>query len=520
MPKVTGKTKTQSSKELPPQYGQGGLRAKADDKSASNGNGKANGKAKAKPKEETKKKEIIYPRIEVRVFCRNPKKCPEGQKPQGLNAAIAKEILGWQDEDDYEAEMKKKYSAAELKDKPLKFQDDYLLIDRYGRKVRCAHNDNNRPFDPRTAEDYMIEILRGKWKLNGESMVVDECGDCQDLQHRLIGQVWAGQEWQKDNILPEPEQQWGQFWKTEPEMDCIIVLGIDSDDDTINSQNTGRPRTFADALYRHKTYRDSPREERARLSKITSGAVSFVWRRSEAALSSLAPRRPHSESFEFLESHPKIIECVKFILAEGDGKKLSPFISLGYAAGLLYLMGSATSVVEKYADSGCVESALDWKLWDKAQEFFVLFCTNSPAMEPLHEELNRLPVELVSVNFQVALFIKAWNLWSNKKKLTGEVLELIIDNTSGVAELGESPRIGGIDIDHEDEPETVEQDTEPPPAEGESPDDLAKRGICPKLSDKNKKPTPHEWTTDDGETFCAHCYEPAEKKLASKKKKK
>ena len=511
MPKVTGKTKSET--QAPD---------KVETPKPTNGNGKAqkgNGKASKPKKQEEKIREIIYPRIEVRVFCRDAARAPKGQKAEGLTCAIAKELLGWQDEADYAEQLKKTLPEAEFKQRKTEFGDDFLLTDRYGKKVRCMNNLGNRPFDPRTAEDWMLEILRNKWRLNGESMIVDEHGDCQDLQHRLVGLIWAEQEWQKDNILPKEEQQWGQFWSTTPpEMDAIVVLGVDSSDETINTMNTGRPRTFADALYRSKVYKDSPSEERARLSKLTQNAVGFLWKRSDAALHSLAPRRPHSESFEFLEAHPKIIDCVKFILAEGDGKKLSPYISLGYAAALLYMMGSATSEVEKYADSGCKESALDWKLWDKAQEFWVLFCANSPVMEPLHEELNRLPAELTSVYFQVALFIKAWNLWSNKKKLTRKDLELIIDNTSGMAELGENPRIGGIDVDREEEEETEEKT--PAGVDSESPDEMAKRGICPKLTDKNKKPTPHEWTTDEGETFCAHCFEPKPKEGKKKGKKK
>jgi hypothetical protein len=522
MPKVTGKLNPQ---DTPSQNAKSQSLVSSDQqrKQSKNGNGKAAANGKAKPAE--KKREIVYPRIEVKVFHRNPKKVPTGGKPQAMTPAIMKELLGWQDEEQYEALLKSKLPPAEFKQANTKFGDDYLFLDRYGKKVRLMNNLDNRPFDPRNAEDQMLEILRLKWEFNGESMIIDEHGSCQDIQHRGVGLIWAEQEWEKDSILPEPDRQWGH-WKTAPEIDCLVVLGIDPSDKVINTINTGKPRSFADALFRSEVYKQSPRQERERLSKITSGAVAYLWKRTEAALSSLAPRRPHSESFEFLESHPKILDCVRFILAEGDGKKLTPFLSLGYASALLYLMGSAGSDVAKYADANCKEAVLDWKLWEKAQEFWVLFCANAAVLEPLHEELNRLPVELTGVEFKTALFVKAWNFWSasTKKKISKEewkeVLELAIDDSGGISKLSEYPRIGGIDIDREEEPETsTEVEGEPTEDELASTDAMAQRGICPKLSDTNKKPTPHEFITESGETYCKHCFDPAPKSGKKKGKK-
>lgn len=487
-----------------------------------NGNGNkpavqkpTNGKAKPK-------KEKVYPHVQVKLFLTDKDRLPPGHKPEGMTVKVMKEILGWQDEEDYAAQLKKELPAAEFKQRKIEFGDDYLFLDRYGKKVRLMNNLKNRPFDPRTAEDWMLEILRMKWEFNGESMIVDEYGNTQDIQHRGVGLIWAGQEWEKDRILPDPDRQWLD-WESKPQIDCLVVLGIDSRDKVVNTINTGKPRTFADALYRSVVYQEAPPEERARLSKITSGAVTFLWKRSDAALHSLAPRRPHSESFDFLEAHPKILECVKFVLSEGDGKKLTPYLSLGYASALLYMMGSAASDVAEYASEGCHEKALDWELWDKAQEFWVLFCSNAAALEPLHEELNSLPEWAKSIEFSVALFIKAWNLWSNKKKVTQEAITLEMKDTADSQELAECPRIGGIDVDREEEQETPPEAKDEEEAHAIAVDEAAKgeRGICPKLTDKNKKPTEHEWITEDTatgkETFCAHCKEPFPKAAAPKK---
>jgi hypothetical protein len=455
------------------------------------------GKGK-KPKPVRESREILYPRIETRVFCSDPEKAPLGKNgqpaPAKFTAAIGKEILGWQTEEDFAEALKSQYTAAELKNINKTFGEEYLLKDRKGRKIRCGNNLHNRPFYSNNAEDWMLEILRRKWELNGESMIVDKYGGCQDIQHRVAGLILAAQEWAEDKLRPKPEQQWQELWQEEPYLDCIIVFGIEDTDKVVNTINTGKVRTLADALYRSSWLADKTKAEKERLSNIMSRAVTFLWNRTEAKKQSLAPRRPHSESFEFIDSHKRLIDCVKFISEEGEGKKLTSFLPLGYASALLYLMGCARSDVFKYHKTGN-EKALDWSLKDKAEEFWTLFCAKAASMEPLYEELERIPLGCNNVTFPVAIFIKAWNLFSDKRKLTQEELTIAIDVEDNNFVLGEPmPRIGGIDVD-------PEEDLGLPP-EGESVDDMAARGICPKTK------APHNYVTEDGETFCKNCLDP------------
>ena len=462
---------------------------------------KPNGKLK-KPKPVKESREILYPRIETRVFVSDSAKAPIGPggkpAPAAFTPEIAKEVIGWQDEEQFAEALKGQYTAAELKNIDTSFGEDYLFRDRYGKKIRCGNNLHNRPFYPKTAEAWMLEILRRKWRFNGESMVVDKYGGCQDIQHRAVGLIWAAQEWAIDAQLPKPQQKWQKYWKQEPYIDCLIVFGIEDSDDVVNTINTGKPRTFSDALYRSSWFAGKPVDVRDRLAKITANAVNFLWDRTSARLGSNAPHRPHSESFEFLDSHKKLLDCVKFISEEGDGKKITTYIGLGRAATLLYLMGSARSNAEDYVASPS-DKSLDWSLYDKAEEFWTLFCANAAAIEPLREELERLPLEITKEAFKIALFIKAWNLFSDGKKLTRDELELDMGDVDGVFTLREHPRIGGIDVAYEEEEDL---NREPPEGGEESADDLAARGICPKTGEA------HIWKTEEGETFCQDCFDP------------
>lgn len=463
-----------------------------------------------KPKPVKESKEVLYPRIETRVFVRDTAKAPLGTggkpSPASFNADVAMELIGWQTEEMYKTALAEQYTAAELKNLDTSFGDDYLFKDRLGKKIRCGNNLHNRPFYPLTAEDWMLEILRQKWRFNGESMVVDKFGGCQDIQHRAVGLIWAKQEWELDRLLPKPQQKWQKFWPTEPMIDCIVVFGIEATDDVVNTINTGKPRTLADALYRSEWFAGKSPPERNKLSKLTSAALSYLRNRTAARLASLAPRFPHSESFEYLDSHKKLLECVKFISEEdSERKSVAIYLSHGYAAALLYLMGSARSEADKYAANG-TEKVLDWGLYDKAQEFWVLFCNNAPALEPLREELERLPIEITHSSYRVALFIKAWNLFSDGKKLTQEAiaLQLGTDPDTTLPVLNEHPRIGGIDVDYEEE--GVERTTTD--EEAESLDDKSLRGICPKTEGEHEWVTEKDDKTGQMETYCKHCLDP------------
>jgi len=375
----------------------------------------------------------VYKAVDVRVYLR--------EKGEGLTADLAKEILGWSEESEH-----------------IKFGEKYRLIDFNGKKVRCENNTANRPYYPATAEDWMLEILRAKWRFNGESIIIDRHGLLHDGQHRLIGLVLANQEWELDRKRTEP--RWQAYWKEPPNIDALVVLGIVGTDDVVNTIGTGKPRTIIDVLYRCAWFAQMDEKNRLAVAKAASYAVKLMWDRTAQNLeftrkTGFKPRRPHSESLEFIMNHERILESVRFIYEEqmpdkgSEGKLTGLGVAVGYAAGLLYLMGSARSDSDVY-DKVNNETALDWGLWDKAQEFFVDICANGKATEELREELLDVSALLAGglANAQrIGTIIKAWNLFSDGKEITREDchMDLVVDG-EGKPTLTSNPIIGGIDV--------------------------------------------------------------------------
>ena len=372
------------------------------------------------------RKAVVYPKVDLRAYLRELK--------DPLTAEVAKEILGWEQETEN-----------------IKYDRKFLLQDLHGNKIRCSNNVSNRPYYPSVAEDWMLEILRDKWRFNGETIIVDRHGLLHDGQHRLIGLILANQEWEIDKKRTEP--RWQTYWKAAPVIDALVVLGIVGTDDVVNTIGTGKPRTLVDVLFRCAWFSKLDEKDRLMVAKRTSYAVKMMWSRTAQNLefrrkTGFKPRRPHSESLEFIANHERLLECVRFMFVEGQGK-LNHFYDVGYAAALLYLMGSAASDSDVY-DKVNNESALDWKLWDKAQAFWVDICANGEATEGLREELLDIKPELagpVANDQRTGTIIKAWNLFSDGKPITKEDchMEIAVDG-EGRPSLTTTPLVGGIDV--------------------------------------------------------------------------
>lgn len=373
----------------------------------------------SKPVEESKrppkKTDIVYPEITVSIF--------DDKSP--LDLATAKELLGWQEESEN-----------------VKFGKTYLFkMPISGAKVRCNHNVTNRIFYPNVAQDWMLEILRRKWKLNGESMIVDRLGYCQDCQHRLVGLAWAVEAWQKDPA------KWHQFWgDTEPYMTGILVTGIVEDDDTINTIGTGKPRSITDVVYRSPYFSDMGVRDRKRASRVLANSVDLLWHRTSAADDSFAPRRPHSETLDFIARHERLLECSHHIYSERES--LKKLVTLGYSAGLLYLMGCSNSNLDEYIKTGD-ESNLDWKHWDKACDYWVLISQQADKVKAVIGALTTGDAPLLAGGLKRAYvnatLINGWLAFVRNKPITAKVTPKLIEDADGVPQLKETPSCGGID---------------------------------------------------------------------------
>lgn len=422
--------------------------------------------------------------------------------PTPLTGEVAKQLLQWQTEEDATKELPK-----DGKEKKADFKDDYILKDLHGNKVRCLANVHNRPFYSGLANDWKLEILRRQWKWNGEAIIIDETGMDQDGQHRLIGLVLAIQEWEQDKAKPVAEQKWQKLWPTEPYMESTVVLGVSSDDNVINTMNTGKKRSAEDAIYRGEWCQSKPTKDRLDLAKICGKAIKFIWDRTSFGDASLAPRRPHSELFEFLSRHPRIKECSEAIYQTAEGNKLSEMIPLGTAAGLLYLMGSSATNVDDYNGINS-EEAIDWALWEKAYDYFVDIGDNGKDTEVVRDILLDIPNDMGPFGYRLRMgvLIKGWHLYSDNKKLTKEKVEIATDrNGDGQLVIAESPRVGGIDVEFEPEERIADE-----PGTS-STNKLTEKSLVDGGPICIRTNQPHVYITEEGETFCKDCKDPAPK---------
>lgn len=432
------------------------------------------------PKHESgNRREIIYPKPRVSLHV--------GDK--ALTGDQAKKLLGWEEEEEQS------------------FQADYLLKDRNGKKIRCTNNIGNRPFSSGNVNTFLQEILRGKWRFNMENRIVGESGLVLNGQHTLAALVLANQAWEKD-----PDRY--ECWETAPTIETTIAFGAPEDPHTVNTLDTCKPRSLSDVLFRSPFFADFHiAKERKTVTRIADYAIRFCWSRlgSKSAQSAYEIRRTHSESIDFLERHPRLVEAVQFIHEEnGDDHKLSRFISPGTSAGLLYLMGSAKTEPRKYhqADNP-TEDLLDWELWDKACNFWVLFAGQNSEFEPLAKSLGRLIEEGdSSAGAKIATVVHAWTLFlEGKVNSVGNRKLKYETDKNGIRTLVECPIVGGVDLgDGEWQSEPTPQDPTPQEIKARATDERKKtaaKKVAKKKTTKKKaatkkkvaKTTTHKKTT-------------------------
>jgi hypothetical protein len=151
---------------------------------------------------------------------------------------------------------------------------------------------------------------------------------------------------------------------------------------------------------------------------------------------------------------------VEFIYGEeggqgAEGKRISGRVSLGYAAGMLYLMATAKT------DSGNGE--IDDSLWEKACEFWALFASGAglDAKSPILALRSLLEKSSASGTKDrdniCGLIAKAWNAFIDGEELTPAKLKLKekLNKETGKRFVEEEPRIGGLDVAREEDVDRV-----------------------------------------------------------------
>jgi hypothetical protein len=366
-------------------------------------------------------REVIYEKRSVKVC--------EGEK--SLTGDQAKKLLGWT-----------------LEMGQLKFNSEYLLKDTAGNKVRCLNNINNRPLYSSVWQTLMQEVLRRRWRFNGEPIIIGKTGLILNGQHTLVALVMAVEEWEKN------KERWAESWPTEPTLEKLVVFGVDEDDAVVNTMDTCKPRSLADVIYRSEFFSSMNTKDRRSAARIADYAVRMLWHRTGAGMDAFAPRRTHAESLDFINRHPKLLECIKHVYIENGTENLSQLLSLGYLSALMYLMGSCTTERENEEKTGYSqvttpsESQLNWDMWDMVNDYIVLLASGNEDVKPVRTAIAALAADgLGSVQARCAVLIKGWNIFSCGDTIDPDGLALSwVEHEDGSKVLAECPIVGGIDL--------------------------------------------------------------------------
>lgn len=336
-----------------------------------------------KPSNGKKKKErdVVYPKYEVRLCC-NPTPDADGveQEYDGpITVAMAKELLGWETDDEYVLRMLKE--DPNRKEKKLR-ETDFLLKDRHGNKIRCFNNTLNRPFDLNWSKKIAQDILTEDYEMNGEDIIIGRTGLVLSGQHRLVGLVIAYEMWLAN------QKCYKDHWvDVEPYIESVVFFGAREDQKVLKTYDNVKPRSLSDTIYTSPIFANLGSADKKRCSVMMDQAVDFLWRRLDATSNKFVEHQTHSASLDFLERHQKhLVSAVKHIydVDKGDTETGFPLsVTLGLNAGrtaaMLFLMGSSGTDEEKAENYHSInspkkESQLDWTRWDRALSFWSDVC--------------------------------------------------------------------------------------------------------------------------------------------------
>lgn len=436
----------------------GTKKAPADPKPGKNG-------AAKKGKAETPAAEVMYPEFKAKKFVGD----------DALTVDQMKTMLGWETESD-----------------KVKFGPDYLFKDFDGNKVWLTRSTRNRPFTYADALRLSQEHLMRKWRgRNGETIVIGKTGEVISGQHRGVSLVLAEQR----RTSEREKHHWEELgWAGPVTMEALVVFGVEEDDETVNTIDTGRPRTLADVLYRSPYFANKGAADRRALSRATEYAIHMLWRRTGAGAEAFAVTKTHSEAVDFLNRHGKLLTAVNHVFEEnGEKNKIGRLLSLGYSAAMLYLMGAARSDVDDYRNaSPRSEAGLDLSLWDKAEEFFTVLAGGGEELAEAATAIGRLidPEQGGGATHEerMAVLAKAWGVFLQDSPVTADDVKLKYKKEDdGTFIFVENPTVGGIDLGYD-----PDKTATPAPAKGGKPKAGPADGAPGEVVDETTDPTPEE----------------------------
>lgn len=371
-------------------------------------------------------REVRYPELQMVEYSTASKRGP-------LTIEDMKVLLDW--------ETEKEFQARQVEANPGSKPTEWLYGDEFhckaidGQKVRCHNNGNNRPFDLDWCQALMHTILNGQWAgphtipgetVNCETIRISRYADVVSGSHQMTAAVLA------DEWLQQTRAQIGRTaadlkypaWAKEDHvfLETFVATGMSFDPRVLMTIDYVKPRTAADVFYTSDIFRSATSTDRRLLCRILSQAVDVLWTRTDTK-----GYRTHPELVAFLERHKTLLECVQSIYkldsAKADRKLTRLRLQTGTCAALLFLQGSSGPKTDGDVyrnEEPPTERNLDWSMWDRSEEFWVLLASH-PDFSLVRRALGRLVDSTPSndrnlglggrVPEKLALLSKAWGRW-------------------------------------------------------------------------------------------------------------
>lgn len=222
-------------------------------------------------------------------------------------------------------------------------------------------NTGNRPVSKSQYKLYANELLRGKWRLNGEPFIFgvdDESGQESIIssQHRLLALIEA------IKIYADTADATTVYPDAQLFLEVAVVYNVPIE--TADTVDQGMLRKHGHVLFRDEWVTARIPEEwtknnsrKAKWCNVLAGAARLVWLRNGGATVSSAPKFVISEMLEFIkEYHPDLCDFISAVLSASEEEGAGLKISLPYIAALAYM---ATLDEDGVVDKGIKDLVLE-----------------------------------------------------------------------------------------------------------------------------------------------------------------
>jgi hypothetical protein len=233
-------------------------------------------------------------------------------------------------------------------------------------------NSLNRPVSDSTVDEYGEQMKKGKWRLNGEAIIISKDGLLLDGQHRL----------------------WASF-KTKKSFKTMVTRGVDKE--TFATIDTGKKRTGSDALIIHGKITGLPLKYTTNLSAAATICIE-ISRGTLLKRSSRAAKITRQDIIDFVEKNRELSVWI-------DRSRTKKTWATGYSAGVAAICFIAS------------KNGFEMKAMDFMHKFMT--GENLDGRSPVMALRNRLGTEKRMMKAErLALMIHALNKFIDNEQLT------------------------------------------------------------------------------------------------------